>query len=121
MRKVTFAVLFTLLFGCTTANIGSKAGENQTQSITVAAGYDVVFRAAAQTASLMKWEISQSDANTGVISAKYEGSLRRWGDEVSILINAVDNGTRITVRSKLGQKPNRDYVKEYLDNLRASL
>ena len=120
-RSQFFLVWFLLATGCTTANIGPNAAASQTQTATLHGSYEDAFRAAAQVAASMKWNITSSDTDTGVISAKYSGTPGRWGDEVSILIAQSGEAVTVTVRSSLGQRPNREHVGQYLKNLSAEL
>lgn len=115
-------IVLILLTGCTTANVGSNAAENQTQELMLdGVAYEQAFRAAAQAAAAIQWQIASSDRDTGVISASYDGTISRWGDNVNIMVSESGTGSRVTVRSNLGQRPNRNHVAEYLDMLRASV
>lgn len=110
-------VLLLLLTSCTTANIGKDAVSKQTQDITLLRAIDDAYTDAVQTASSMQWNITHSEKAAYLIQAETPGNALRWKDEVSVTLQARGDSVRITVRSKLGNEPNRKHIAEYLKNV----
>ena len=121
MRRTATLLTLLALAGCTTANLGAGAVENQTQTRSVAGGPESAYREALATASMMRWDVSNSDAVALVFSATTPGNGGRWADRVNVVVRPDSVGSEITVRSNLGQGPNRRYIAEYLDAVEAAL
>jgi len=116
-----FALAFLLLISaCTTANVGAGAEGNQTQVVTLDLPPSEAYRTAAQEAVAYGWTVENSDPATGLIRATYEGALSRFGDTVTIAVAPAPGGATVTVRSTLGQGPNRRHVAGYLARLSPS-
>lgn len=115
--------LLCLLAGCTTANVGSQARENQTQRRTFNAPPEEAYVAAVQVAADYGWKITSSDPAARVFAAEAPGALSRWPDEVSVIVapHGDPPGSQVTVRSGLGQGPNHRHVQAYLDELGTAL
>lgn len=114
MLKNTILIAILVLTGCTTANVGKQAEVNQTQHVTMLRAIDDAYTDAIQVASSMRWNITHSEKAAYLVQATTPGTPLRWQDEVSVTLAAVGDSTKITVRSKLGQEPNRKHVAEYL-------
>ena len=121
-KALLLCFFFYCIASCTTVNIGSNAESYKIQvKIYPGVSYDDAFRTAVQVAAIMRWEIKTRNIETGIISATYPQTLRRWSDDVNVIISPKDDGVRITVSSNLGQESNRIYVAEYLEDIASQL
>lgn len=121
-RNLAFLIILIALSGCaTTANYGSDAEANKTQTRTFKSTFDSVYRSAVQVAAEQNWSIKSSDKDAGYFMAETPGSMRVWSDEVNVTISEEDGHIKVTVKSNLGQKPNRDVVLKYLTALEIRL
>lgn len=112
-----FLFLLPLAAACSTANIGPGAAERQTQTAVYEAEYDDVYRAAVQQAGDMQWAVIYSDKDAGAIRIATPQTMGQWADTVAVSLMPTDSGTVVTIRSTLGQSPNRENVKRYLAEL----
>lgn len=121
-RNLATLVALTILSGCAaTANYGSDSEANKTQIRTFESTFDSVYRAAIQVAAEQNWSIKNSDKDAGYFMAETPGSMKVWSDEVNVTISEEDGGIKVTVKSNLGQKPNREVVSKYLTALEKRL
>ncbi len=121
-QNLVFLLVFTLLSGCaTTANYGADAEANKTQTRTFDSTYDSVYLAEVQVAAEQNWSIKNSDKDVGYFMAETPGGMRVWSDKVNVTILEVQGQIKVTVKSNLGQKPNRDLVQKYLIALETRL
>lgn len=120
--NVAFLMFLTILSGCaTTANYGSDAEANKTQTRTFESTFDLVYRAAVQVAAEQNWSIKNSDKDAGYFLAETPGSMKVWSDEVNVTISEDEDHIKLTVKSNLGQKPNREVVSKFLTALEQRL
>ncbi len=110
-------LLLLMLTSCTAANVGKSAADNQTQQVTLLRAIDDAYTDAIQAASAMQWDVTHSEKAAYLIQATTPGTPLRWTDNVSITMAPAGDSVKITVRSKLGQKPNRAHVAEYLERV----
>jgi len=121
-RNVAFLMFLAILSGCaTTANYGSDAEANKTQTRTFESTFDSVYRAAVQVAAEQNWSIKNSDKDAGYFLAETPGSMKVWSDEVNVTISEEEDHIKLTVKSNLGQKPNREVVSKFLTALEQRL
>jgi uncharacterized FlaG/YvyC family protein len=122
IRTLSVFITLVVLSGCAlTANYGSNSDENKTQTQTFKATFDSVYRSAIQVAAEQNWSIKNSDKDAGYFMAETPGSLKVWSDEVNVTISEKQDQVVVTVKSKLGQKPNREIVTKYLTALKKRL
>ncbi|MEQ9309517.1 MAG: hypothetical protein RLN90_08690 [Balneolaceae bacterium] len=72
-------------------------------------------------AAEQNWNIKNSDKDAGYFMAETPGSMRVWSDEVNITILEKEDHIKVTVKSNLGQNPNREVVLKYLTALEIRL
>lgn len=107
-----FATLIMLvLLGCATTKTHSD--ENTTQKIKLS---DVspkkVYQTALKMALQQNWDIKMKDSENYMFQAETPKSMNKWSDDVSVYIT--ENGkTIMTIKSNLGHKPNRKFIKTY--------
>lgn len=95
-------------------NFGDNAEANKTQVLEVNSSFEVAYRTAIQVAAAKNWSVKNSDIDAGFFRAETPGSMRVWSDEVSVTITEDGEKAIITVRSNLGQEPNRKIISEFL-------
>jgi hypothetical protein len=118
IRNLSLLIVLSIFTGCAaTANYGSDADANKTQSRTFESTFDSVYRAAVQVAAEQNWSIKNSDKDAGYFLAETPGSMKVWSDEVNVTISEEADQITVTVKSNLGQKPNRELVSKYLTEL----
>ena len=116
------AVLISLSSCAASSNFGADAEANKTQTLTFeSSSFDSVYRAAVQVAAEQNWSIKNSDKDAGYFMAETPGSMRVWSDKVNVTMSEEDGQIIVTVKSNLGQKPNRDIVSKYLEALEIRL
>ncbi len=99
MKTTSLIILIFLLTGCTSA---STIGTNNYDTIeprSYTADYEKVFFAAVDAVTSLKWQITFTDKETGIISAKTPANFLTWGDEVSIRIRQDNDKVRVDVSS----------------------
>ena len=118
IRNLAFLIALTILSSCAlTANYGPDAKENKTQIRTFESTFDSVYRAAVQVAAEQNWSIKNSEKSAGYFMAETPRSMKAWSDEVNVTISEEKGLIKVTVKSNLGQKPNREVVSKYLTAL----
>ena len=123
MRNRKAIIILPLLFalinsGCAVSdNFGENSEANKTQVLEISTSFEVAYRTAIQVAAAKNWSVKNSDINAGFFRAETPSSLRVWSDEVSVTL--VEDGEKIiiTVRSNLGQEPNRKIVSDFLSEI----
>lgn len=121
LLSTSLLVLLFLITGCTTANVGADARENQTQRLASGSAPEEAYGAALRIASEYGWKVASSDSSARVFTAEAPGNMGRWDDTIGVSISENDDGSTITVRSTLGQGPNREHVAGYLSEVAAAL
>lgn len=118
VRNLSFLVAFIILSSCaSTASYGSDSETNKTQTRTFESTFDTVYRTAMELAEEQNWNIKNSNNNTGYFLAETPGSIEVSSDEVTVTLSKDDGNVIVKVKSKLGQKPNREVVSKYLTEL----
>ncbi|XWN36278.1 MAG: hypothetical protein ROO71_09980 [Balneola sp.] len=122
-KNLAYLLVLLTISGCAaSSNFGDDAEANKTQTRTFeSSSFDSVYRAAVQVAASQNWSIKNSDKDAGYFSAETPGSMRAWSDEVNVTISEENDQIIVTVKSNLGQKPNRDIVSKYLIALETRL
>lgn len=122
-KNLAYLVVLISLSSCaTTSNFGADAEASKTQTRTFeSSSFDSVYRAAVQVAAEQNWSIKNSDKDAGYFMAETPGSMRVWSDKVNVTMSEEDGQIIVTVKSNLGQKPNRDIVSKYLSALEIRL
>ena len=105
------------LSACTTANIGPGAEANQTQAIELDAAPTDAYALAMREAAGFGWTVKNSSDSALLFTAEAPGSIGRWDDEVTVSVDAAGSGSLVTVRSGLGQGPNRRHVADFIARL----
>ena len=120
MKKITILIfLISAFIGCAVSeNFGENAEANKTQQIELTASFEVAYRTAVQVAAEKNWSIKNSDSSAGFFRAETPSSARVWSDEVNVTITDEGDNIKITVRSNLGQEPNRRVVSEFLTEVK---
>jgi len=125
MRHVSFFTILSVLIlsGCAaSANLGSNAEENKTQTILLdTTDYDAAFRQAVQVAASENWSVKTSDREAGFFRAQTPSKLSAWSDEVQVMLNQKGSTIRVMVKSNLGQESNREIVATYLSKLKRKI
>ena len=116
--KTYFPLLAIILF-TSCATLSTHSLENTMQKIEISQNVDEAYKLAYKTAVEFSWEITNSDAHMHAFTAKTPQVMSRWEDTVNVLVEKTQNGSEITVKSKLGHTPNAKYVKSYLDMVKS--
>ena len=107
--------LVLLLSGCASMQVHSE--KNTTKRITIKAPIQEVYNMALHTAMQMNWEITFSNESTYSFGGKTPELMSRWGDVVNIFISETPEGSVLTVSSRLGHRPNVEYIESYLNKV----
>ena len=111
-------VLIFLMNCAISENFGEKADSSKTQVRIFNSTYEDVYKLAIQTAGERNWTIKHSDFKAGFFSAHYPQTLKNWDDQVNVSIHDnLNDSITITVKSNLGQSPNRKIVADFLNAL----
>jgi hypothetical protein len=118
----TALVLAFIISSCAVSeNFGENAEVNKTQQIEINTSFENAYRTAIQVAAERNWSVKNSDSSAGFFRAETPGSARVWSDEVNVTIIEEEGKTKITVRSNLGQEPNRKIVSDFLTDLKSRI
>lgn len=116
--NLSFLIALTILSSCaSTDSYGSEAEANKTQIRSFDSTFDTVYRAAIEVASKQNWNIKNSNNDAGHFLAETPGSMKVSSDEVKVILSKDNGNVIIKVKSKSGQKLNREVVSKYLTEL----
>ena len=91
MRVPALAVIAFAVGACTTTTSNMTTAASPAQLPGYSQGYDRVFSASVDAATMLSWEITVAQKDAGIISAKTPMSLATWGDKVTIRVFAPDS------------------------------
>ena len=118
----TALILTFIISSCAVSeNFGENAEANKTQQIEINTSFENAYRTAIQVAAERNWSVKNSDSAAGFFRAETPGSARVWSDEVNVTIIEEGGKTIITVRSNLGQEPNRKVISDFLTDLKSRI
>jgi len=102
-------------FGQIIAHKGTHSIENTLQKLELNCSAEKAYFIAYKKAVLLDWSFNNTDSKLFVFSATTPKTMKRWDDDVNLYIDAVnENKCIISIKSKLGHKPNKDYITLYL-------
>ncbi len=116
MKKFTILLMFLGLFGCATSYLHTV--ERTTQKLEVSLSVKDAYALAYKTALENSWVITSSEIEVNGFSAKTPVLWQRWDDDVNLFVEATPTGSVITVKSKLGHKPNVQFIEGYLKSIK---
>lgn len=122
LRFISLFIMCLMLTSCAASdNYGADAEANKTQTLEIDTTLEQAYRTAIQVAAEQSWNIQNSDSDAGFFRAETPGSMRAWQDEVNVTIAERGGVVRITVKSNLGQAPNRRIVADFLNSVEGKL
>lgn len=114
MKKI---ILIIFLFLNLSAFSQKHSPENTTQKLELKCSAESAYKVAFMTALEFSWEIKNSEASMFNFSAETPILMKRWDDYVNVFVVYNDSISTITVKSKLGHKPNVEYISLYLKTI----
>ena len=122
MKKLSVLLLVAIIIscgGCVSQKVHST--ENTTKKVAFKSLPSEVYKVALRTALEMDWEITFSEEAALSFGGKTPEKMSRWGDVVNVYISETEEGSEITISSRLGHKPNVDYIQSYIDAISKTL
>jgi hypothetical protein len=99
MNKTMILILCLVIYGCASATTQTQNTKNAVSAQVYQSDYDVIFSKAIDAAGGMGWQITFTDKETGVISAKTAANFLTWGDTISIRISHQEQGVKVDLAS----------------------
>jgi hypothetical protein len=111
-------LLTTMSFGQIIATKETHSIDNTLQKLELNCGIEKAYLCSYRVASEFNWNILTSDTKIYAFTAETPKTMKRWDDYVNVYFDTVDeNKSIINIKSKLGHKPNKEYITLYLTTL----
>ena len=115
MKVIKLAIVLLLMSFMTYGQDVILSQDKTTQKIELKCNAESAFKLAFLEANSESWTIVNATPTLYVFSAKTPGLMKRWDDDVNVMVEANDSISTITVKSKLTHKPNVEYISAYLN------
>lgn len=114
----TFITVAALLFLTSCVSLSTHSLENTMQKTEIPNDVEQAYQFAYRTAMELNWVMTHSDSHMHAFTASTPQIMKRWEDTVNVFIEKSENGSVIVVKSKLGHKPNAEYIGLYLRSIK---
>jgi|SRR5690554_4408461 hypothetical protein len=123
-RVVLYAGLLALVAGgCSGVlpKLDKESEEKKTQKALYRDSFTDVWRSAHDAAYQLGWWVQYSDRESGKMRAASPRQMGAWSDNIDITISEVRDGVEVEVRGNFAWEPNREAVRNFLDEIRHRL